>query len=298
MTELQNRTIALIGLGQMGVPMGQNLIAAGYQLRGCDLSTIARDAFEQAGGTAFVTPAAAAEGAGVVITMLPNSRIVRDALFGEGGAAARLTPGAIVIEMSSGEPAETQRIGEELAAAGIGLVDAPVSGGRKRAVDGTLTIMAGGAPDSIAAVHPVLEAMAGTIFLTGGLGSGHAMKSINNYVSGAGAAAAMEALILGRRFGLDPGVIVDILNASTGRNNTTENKLRQFILSESWASGFALGLMAKDIGIAATLAQNLELELPVLRGISQLWSEAGQSLDQSADHTELFCYLEKIAAKS
>lgn len=146
------------------------------------------------------------------------------------------------------------KLGEELEKRGLNMVDAPVSGGVRRAVDGSLAIMIGGDPASVARVKPVLEALGRSIFETGPLGSGHAMKALNNFVSAAGLTAACEALAVGKKFGLDPEQMVDILNVSTGRNNSTENKMKPFILSGSYDGGFSLALMAKDLRVAADLA--------------------------------------------
>ena len=134
------------------------------------------------------------------------------------------------------------------------LVDAPVSGGVKRAIEGTLAIMAGGDAVDIEQAQPLFAAMSSKVFQCGPVGEGHAMKAINNFVSGAGVIAAIEAVQLGEAFGLDPENVIDVLNASSGRNNATEVKMRQFILSGTFGSGFGLGLMAKDIRIAAQLS--------------------------------------------
>ncbi|HIG21886.1 NAD(P)-dependent oxidoreductase, partial [Henriciella sp.] len=253
--------IGFVGLGQMGLPMVRNLLNSGFTVRGFDQSEIARAEIAAAGAVACNSAVEVATGADAVITMLPNGVIVREVVIGRDGISSVLPPEAIVIDMSSSAPTDTTHLSEQLAARGIRLVDAPVSGGRTRAVDGTLTIMAGGEPAVISTVLPVLEAMSTTIFRTGKIGSGHAMKAINNYVSGAGMVAAMEGVILGEAFGLDPEVIVDVLNVSTGRNNTTEVKMKQFVLNRDFGSGFALGLMAKDIGIARQLAQALNLPM-------------------------------------
>ncbi len=283
--------IGIIGLGQMGLPMGKRLIAAGFSVVGHDLSAAARDAFEAAGGTVASTAQEAASGADALITMLPNGRIVREALLGSGKAVETLPPGALVIDMSSSAPLGTRQLGENLTRLGFRLINAPVSGGVRRAIDGTLTIMAGGAPVDVRAASEIFGALGRDVFPTGPLGSGHAMKALNNYVSGAGLAAAAEALLVGSAFGLDPAIMVDILNVSTGRNNATENKLKQFVLSETFASGFALGLMAKDIRAAADLAGQLGLTLDFLFSTADLWDKAHERQSVGADHTEIYRYL-------
>src|SRR3984893_8944813 len=185
--------IAVIGLGNMGVPMGAHLVKAGFAVTGFDLSEAARKNFAAAGGRT-ANDVAAVAAAEVVITLLPDGQIVRE---GVNVLRPHLKPGAILVDMSSSDPIGTRTLGEELIAAGFEFVDAPVSGGVKRAADGTLAIMAGGADATIDRVGALLAAMGTSIFRTGALGSGHAMKALNNYVSSAGLIAAVEALGIG-----------------------------------------------------------------------------------------------------
>ncbi|ESY64073.1 MULTISPECIES: NAD(P)-dependent oxidoreductase [Mesorhizobium] len=283
--------IAFIGLGMMGLPMASRLVASGFDVRGADLSEASRAAFAAAGGRAVETASEAVSGASMVVTMLPNAAIVADVLVGSGGAAASLPPGALVVDMSSSAPFKTRELGDKLAKRGVGLIDAPVSGGVSRAKEGTLAIMAGGDSAAIERARPVLSAMGKSIFVTGLLGSGHAMKALNNYVSASGLVAACEALMVGRAFGLDAETIVDVLNVSTGRNNSTETKLKPFVVSESFASGFAIGLMAKDIRTAADLADELGLPASEMSQSAALWEQAAQMLGKGADHTEIYRYL-------
>jgi 3-hydroxyisobutyrate dehydrogenase len=216
---------------------------------------------------------------------------VREALLGAQGIAARLATGTLVIDMSSSAPTDTVSLAADLAARGLPLIDAPVSGGVRRAVDGTLAIMAGGAAEQVVRARPLFAAMGKALFPTGPIGSGHAMKALNNYVSAAGLVAASEALVVGGRFGLAPDTIIDVLNASTGRNNSTEVKMKQYVISESFASGFALALMAKDLRIAADLATHLDLDVPQVQAIAAMWEKARDALPPSADHTEIYRFL-------
>lgn len=291
-------TIALIGLGQMGLPMAKRLLGAGFTVHGADPAETARAAFTEAGGKAFSSAAEAAEGAGAVITMLPNGKVVRDVLLGSGGVAARLAKGALVIDMSSSAPTDTTSLAADLAPLGLALVDAPVSGGVKRAIDGSLAIMAGGPEAAVERARPMLAAMGKSIFATGPAGSGHAMKALNNYVSAAGLIAACEALLVGGRFGLQPETIVDVLNASTGRNNSTEVKMKPFVISEAFNSGFSLALMAKDLRIAADLADHLDLPLPQIQSVATLWEAAKAGLEPGADHTEIHRHLRALASRA
>ncbi|MEQ1953151.1 NAD(P)-dependent oxidoreductase [Mesorhizobium sp. CN2-181] len=279
--------IAFIGLGMMGLPMASRLVAAGFSVRGSDLSEQALAAFAAAGGIVCASARTAAQGTTIVITMLPNGSIVRDALLGSGGAALALAPGSLVIDMSSSAPMETRQLAEELSAREVFLVDAPVSGGVKRAVSGTLAIMAGGDPAQIERARPVLSAMGSTIIATGAPGSGHAVKALNNYVSAAGLVAACEAVLIAEKFGVDPNVLVDVLNVSTGKNNSTELKLKPFILSRTFASGFSMALMAKDLRTAADLSEQLGVDAEGARDAATLWAEASATLGKAADHTEI-----------
>jgi 3-hydroxyisobutyrate dehydrogenase len=288
-------TVAFIGLGKMGAPMAANLAAAGHSVRAYDSAPGAVAAFAQGRPGVFRASSAAeaATGGEVAITMLPDGKIVRKVVL-EDGVAKALKRGAVVVDMSSSSPVETQALGTDLAAMGIGLVDAPVSGGVKKAVEAKLAIMAGGDPALVQRVRPILATMGATVYETGPLGTGHAMKALNNFVSAAGLVAVCEALIVGRRFGLDPDKMVDILNASTGRNNSTEVKAKQFILSGTFASGFSLALMAKDLRTAADLAAHLGLHAPMSAAAGDLWSEAARALGPGADHTEIYRFVERV----
>jgi 3-hydroxyisobutyrate dehydrogenase len=272
------RSVAFVGLGQMGRPMAANLEKAGFALRSFDLN----------GEGSCASAAEAAAGAEVFLTMLPDGNAVRECVLGAG-----LRAGTLVLDMSSSDPVGTRRLGETLAALGIALVDAPVSGGVKKAVDGTLAIMAGGEAAQIERVRPLLEKMGGRIFLTGPLGSGHAMKALNNYVSAAGMIATAEALAAGERFGLDPAVMTDILNASSGRNNTTELKVKQFMLSGRFDSGFSAALMVKDVATAAQLAEAVGASAELARHCTEIWRRAAAELGGGADHTAIYRFVGK-----
>jgi 3-hydroxyisobutyrate dehydrogenase len=283
--------VAVIGLGNMGVPMGACLIRAGYAVTGFDLREEARQKFAATGGRVANDIASAVAAAEVVIMLLPNGKIVREAVT---TMRAHLRTGAILIDMSSSDPIGTRSLGEELSAAGTAFIDAPVSGGVRRAATGTLAIMVGGEGTTIDRVQPLLATMGKSIFRTGLLGSGHAMKALNNYVSAAGLVATVEALQVGRKFGLDPALMADILNASSGRNNTTELKLKQFIISETFDDGFPLRLMAKDVRTADDMAHVLGIATPLADLCAGLWEAAARELNERANHTEMIRYMERL----
>ncbi|HSV45020.1 MAG TPA: NAD(P)-dependent oxidoreductase [Ramlibacter sp.] len=286
--------IGFIGLGNMGRPMAARLAAAGYALHLVDARPeVAREVAAETGGVALDSVAQLAPGLDALVLMLPDGQAVRHVLDA-AGVMQRLARGSVVIDMGSCEPGGTVQLGKQLAAAGIGMVDAPVSGGVPRARTGELTIMAGGDAQAVERCRPLLSAMGNRIFATGALGSGQAMKSLNNFVSAVGLVAACEAVVIGRGFGLDPQVIAEVLNGSTGKNNTTEHKLRQFILSGSFASGFALDLMVKDLAIAASVAQHTHTPTVLADKVLSLWREAQASLGPGHDHTEMARWLETV----
>jgi 3-hydroxyisobutyrate dehydrogenase len=288
--------IAFVGLGMMGLPMALRLVAAGFRVQGADISQTARDAFAAAGGTACNTSADAAAGASILITMLPDGKIVRDTLLGSGHAVAALLPDALVIDMSSSAPIQTRTLSDDLAALGVGMIDAPVSGGVRRAVDGSLAIMVGGDSAHVERARPHLSAMGKSVIATGPVGSGHAVKALNNFVSAAGLQAACEAAIIADAFGVDPAVLTDVLNVSTGRNNSTEVKMKPFILSGAFNSGFSLALMTKDLRTAADLASDLGVKAEAATRAADLWADAHAALGPGADHTEIYRHL-AIAGK-
>jgi 3-hydroxyisobutyrate dehydrogenase len=275
--------------------MSANIARAGYDVVGLDADP---DVAQRGAGEHGQT---AASGAGdfadvdVVVTMLPNGAIVRQAIL-DGGIADALPDGAVVIDMSSAEPTATLALAPELEARGVALVDAPVSGAKPKAIDGTLTIMLGG--DDEAAIEkatPVIETMSANIFRTGKLGTGHAMKALNNYVGGAAFVATCEALIVGTKFGLDPAVMVDIINVSTGRNFSTMMAAPNEILPRRFGSGFSLALFTKDIGIAAGLAEDMEVDAPMSRLAHERMRGALEQLDDVVDHTAAIQVWERAA---
>jgi len=271
----------------MGYPMAARVAAAGHALRVYDIApgAAARFAAEH-GAQACASAADAVREADFVVTMLPSSNEVEATLLGADMPAA-LRAGCTIIDMSSSEPMRTRALAQKLAERGVTLVDAPVSGGVKKARDGSLAIMFGGSEAQLAHCTALLGAIGTKIFRTGEVGSGHAMKALNNFVSAAGLVAAVEALHIGEKFGLDVHVMTSILNASTGRNNTTENKVEQFMLSGKFDSGFGLALMEKDVGIAVKLAEALGVAVRQGRLCHELWAEAARNT-KGADHTEMY----------
>lgn len=223
----------------------------------------------------------------VLICMLPNSSVVESVLTGSESATGlldMLRPGVLVIDMGSSVPNSTRRLSGEAATRGLALVDGPVSGGVARAETGELTIMFGGSAELLERCGPIFEPL-GRVVPVGPVGAGHAMKALNNLLSAVGLAAACEVMETGKRFGLDPTVMLDVLNHSTGQNYSTTSKVAQFIESGTFASGFAMQLMLKDMGIAVGLARALHTPTPVSDACLALWDRASHELPADADHT-------------
>jgi len=286
--------VAFAGLGAMGWPMAARLVGAGFGVAGVDAQPGRAGRFAAEVGGVAVDPAQAAQDAAVVITMLPTSVQVEAVLDAMRPA---LAPGTLVVDMTSGQPAVTRRLAEALAPGGVTLVDAPVSGGVPRARDGTLAIMAGGDDAALDRAEPVLRAMGTTIHRVGGVGAGQAMKALNNLVSAGGFLIGVEALLIGQGFGLDPAVMVDVLNASTGMNNSTQRKFKQFVLSRSFDAGFGLDLMVKDLGIALEVGRDMGTPTPFAALCREMWASAATLLGPGQDHTALARLSERLAGR-
>jgi 3-hydroxyisobutyrate dehydrogenase len=292
--------IGFIGLGKMGAPMIRNLKKAGFELALNDIDPkLARTLADEVGGQVYERLPDLARACRVVITMVPDGKTVRDIALGrndsaESGLVAGLARGSVLIDMSSSAPVGTRELGAQLAARGIGMIDAPVSGGVRRAITGQLAVMIGGDPALIERCRPVLSAMGSQLFVVGDLGAGDAIKCLNNYVSAAGLLAAAEGMVAAQRFGLDTKKALEVLNASTGKNNSTEHKFAQFILSRTFGSGFSVALMAKDLRTALELAQQVEAPMPLGSHCVPVWNDAEKTLGGNADHTEIVRMLERI----
>jgi 3-hydroxyisobutyrate dehydrogenase len=283
--------IGFIGLGRMGAPMAGNLLRAGFAVRGYDVTAQAgRELDAQPGFERTESVQGCVAAADVVVLMLPDSKVVDRLLWESPGLAAMVRPGTLVIDMGSSDPMRSRSNAERLGACGLHFVDAPVSGGVKRAIDGTLAIMAGGPKETFELARPVLQAMGKTLIHVGAAGAGHAVKALNNYVSAAGLIAVSEALVAAEKFGIDPHVVNQAFNASTGRNNTTERKVEDFMLSKRYDSGFALALMRKDVETASQFIDGMGTPGRFARECLGVAAAAEESLGAAADHTAVHAY--------
>ncbi len=283
--------VGFIGIGTMGTPMAANLARKGFAVT---LYDTAPGRAAQVAGELGCASAATLAGLGeceVVVTMLPDGKVVQEVLTRADNRAllGAVKPGTLFIDMSSAEPLLTRETGAVLAQHGLHLVDAPVSGARMRAESGTLAIMIGcGSEALLQRVTPVLSAMGNQLFVLGGLGNGHAMKAINNIIAGATMVAVAEGLALGADFGLDPARMVDVFNASTGRSFVTELVAKEHVIPQRFATGFALGLLAKDVRIAADLGDEMALDLPLFRLARERYALAREAEGAAADSSRAF----------
>lgn len=291
MNEDRTETVGFIGLGNMGKPMASHLARTVALLRVYDIDSGVAAAFahDVACAVAAEHAAGVAAGASTVILMVPNSDAVES--LTDGGLLDALEPGAVLVDMGSSEPLRTRALAERAAERGASLVDAPVSGGVSGARNATLTVMVGGADAAVAAVRPLLETMGKQVHHVGPPGAGHALKALNNYLSATHLLATSEAVLIGEQFGLDADVMLDVINKSSGRSASSENKWPNFILPGTYDSGFGLRLMVKDLRIAVGLAEQLGESARLGEAVVTLWGQAGEALPAAADHTEIARWL-------
>lgn len=286
--------IGFVGIGTMGTPMAGNLARAGYKLVAFDLDAARTAALaKESGVTVAASLAELGSQANIIITMLPDGKAVRTALCGKNDSfkdclLERAQKNTLIIDMSSSSPLGTRELGALLEQRGYQIIDAPVSNGLKGAVAATLSIMVGGDKSVFERVKPLLEKMGNQIYHAGPLGAGHAIKALNNYVSAAGLVAACEAVIAAERFGLDTAVATDIINASSGMNNTTRNKVKQHMLSNTFGSGFTTALMAKDVRTALEVVEATGTTSDLARHCAAFWTAAEDRLPAGKDHTAVY----------
>jgi 3-hydroxyisobutyrate dehydrogenase len=291
--------IGFAGIGAMGTPMSTNLIKAGYKLVLFDIDPKKAQAVAATHEAEVATSLAdLASKSDSVITMLPDGKLVRKALFGDNDngnncITETLKPGSLIIDMSSSSPMGTRQLGAMLEKKGYQFIDAPVSNGVKGAAAAALSIMVGGDKAIFERVKPMLEKLGNQIYYAGPLGSGHAIKALNNYVSAAGLIAACEAMHAGAAFGIDPNVVVDIINTSSGMNNTTKNKCKQYMLSGAFNAGFSTGLMAKDVRTALEIAQAMGTSTVLAQPTADIWDDMEKTLGFLSDHTEMHKFTNK-----
>jgi 3-hydroxyisobutyrate dehydrogenase-like beta-hydroxyacid dehydrogenase len=286
--------IGFVGLGQMGGPMCRRLLAAGYGLVVHDLRADAMDALVGEGVAAAGSPAEVAHGAEIVLVSLPTPEVVRAVALGPDGL---IRGGAIrtYVDLSTTGQAVAAEVAAALAECGTATLDAPVSGGVRGAVAGTLAVMVAGATPELERVRPLLEVF-GRVFHVGErAGLGQLMKLANNFLSASAIAATAEAVVLGVKGGLDPAIMLEVINASTGRSTASEDKFPRQILTGRYAAGFTTGLLTKDLGLCAAAAEALGVPMPVAAAVHERWQRALAELGADADITRIVALVEQDA---
>ncbi|MFG2727819.1 NAD(P)-dependent oxidoreductase [Streptomyces canus] len=293
--------VAFIGLGTMGQPMVRSL-ARTVPVAVYDANPDAVTAAASADGVTALHDAAQCAQADTVILMLPNSSIVAQVLgdpADPASLAGRLRPGTLLVDMGSSNPQATKDLATRLQERGVAVVDAPVSGGPRKAATAELTIMAGGAAADVERASPYLHAMGSSVTHAGGTGSAHALKALNNLLSAIGLVGALEVLTIGTKFGLDPRVMLEVINRSTGRNHATEVKIGPEVLDGRFGVGFSLPLTVKDITTALDLSHSLQIDPVVAEACVKVCQAALADLGEAnPDQSEIARYLEKTTGVS
>ncbi len=274
--------------------MAQHLAQGAFDLTVWNRTAARADEFASVNGARdAATPAQAASGRDVIITCFPTSREVEALLDGPDGLLAGLARGATLVDCTSGDPATSRRIASRLAEHGVGFVDAPVSGGVNGAIAGTLTVMCGGDAEQIERVRPVLEAFGKRIVHAGPVGAGHALKAVNNALLAMHIWGTAEGLATLAHAGVRPDIALEVINASSGRSNASENLFPERVLTGAFPRTFKAALLDKDVGIAADLARELRINATLLQHTAALWREAHLELGDIADHVEAVRVVER-----
>ena len=265
-------TIAFIGLGQMGAAMAANLIKGGHQLKVHDINTSAMEALETKGAVACKTPAEAANGADFVITMLPNGALVRSVLLGEDGVASTVTKEALIVDMSTIHPLETDALIADLGAKGLSMMEAPVGRTSDHAIAGTLLILAGGTRDQIAKAQPLFDLMGSETIDAGGPGKGIRVKIINNYMSIALNTLSAEAIALAEKIGLDFDTAMAVMGGTPAGKGHFTTSWPNKVLKGDLSPAFMIDLAHKDLGIALDLANQVGVPMPMGAAARELYN--------------------------
>jgi 3-hydroxyisobutyrate dehydrogenase len=281
------KRVAFLGLGAIGAPMAEHLALPPFELTVWNRTRAKADKFAAShSASVAATPAGAVRGAEIVVTCLPSSREVGEVLQGPGGILEVLEAGAILIDCTSGDPAASREFAATLESRGAFFMDAPVSGGVVGAKAGTLTVMCGGQPAVVERARPVLEAFGKRIVLCGPVGSGHAVKAVSNALLAVHVWSTAEALAALKRMGVSAAIALDVINASAGRSNASQNLFPERVLTRAFPRTFRLALLDKDIGIATKLAAEAGAPVPLLDLAARLIHEARIELGEEADHVE------------
>jgi len=288
------KTIGFIGLGIMGKPMAKNLLKAGYPVVAYDVRADALAELTAAGAVAGTSPKDVAARSEIVITMLPNSPEVKQAILGPGGVIEGVRPGAIVVDMSSIAPLASREISAALAAKGVPLLDAPVSGGEPKAISGTLAIMVGGPQSVFDAVKDILAKMGSSVTLVGDIGSGNITKLANQIVVALNIAAMSEALVLATKAGVDPERVYQAIRGGLAGSTVLDAKV-PLVLARNFKPGFRIELHIKDLMNAMDTAHEIGAPLPLSAQVLEMLQALKVDGKAREDHGGLVQFYEKLA---
>ncbi|MBD3897822.1 NAD(P)-dependent oxidoreductase [Halomonas sp. ML-15] len=272
-TPQTNPRVGVVGLGAMGMGTALTLHERGLTVSGCDVSHAAREAFAAKGGNSVESPAALAD-CEVVVLLVVNGEQVEEVLFGDQGLVGKLAPGSLVIQCATVAPSQARSLAERLAAEGLAMLDAPVSGGAAKARSGELSVMASGDENAFAKAESVLDAMAATVYRLGdAAGVGSSMKLVNQLLAGVHIATAAEAMALGIRMGLDPDTVYDVITHSAGNSWMFENRVPH-ILQGDYTPLSAVDIFVKDLNIVHQTGRELAMPTPVASSALQQFTAA------------------------
>ncbi|MNX52406.1 2-(hydroxymethyl)glutarate dehydrogenase [compost metagenome] len=290
-----DKRIAVVGLGQMGGRIARRLLHQGHDIGVYDIDPSRAGAFAALGAMPYRGLKELCAERDVILTVLPDAAIVKQVVLGAGGLAGGMQEGSLLIDMTTSVPAVTQQIAGTLSERGIRMLDAPVSGGVQKAETGALTIMVGGLSSVLDDARPVLEELGEQIIHVGGIGAGHTAKALNNLITAANLAITSEALALGVKMGLNAQTLLDVVNAGSGRSAVSEIKFPMQVIPRTFAPGFSMALMCKDVGIALDMAHEAATPMWVGKAVHQLWKHGAASGRADMDHTAIALTVEDLA---
>ena len=282
---MKETRIGYVGLGAMGKPMAKNLVRAGYSVSVYNRTAAKTEELAAMGASVAATPKDLAGNCQVIIVNVSNSPEVEEVVLGKEGAIQNGRPGTVIIDMGTSYPSSTLKICRSLEEKGMEMLDAPVSGGVKGAQEATLAIMVGGKKEVFEHCRAILESMGKNVIYLGGIGSGHITKAINNFVSAAAVTALAEALVMAKKAGLSPSMVLEVLKVSSARSYAVEQALPQFVVSRKFDAGFLLGLMKKDLNIFASLGDDYQTPMFLGNLVHELWEVASREVGPQTDYT-------------
>jgi 2-hydroxy-3-oxopropionate reductase len=286
--------IGFIGLGIMGKPMSKNLLKAGYEVIVCDVVKTAVDELVAAGAKAAATPKEVAQQTDIIITMLPNSPHVKTVVLGENGVIEGAKKGAIVADMSSIAPLVSREVAEKLAEKGIEMLDAPVSGGEPKAIDGTISVMVGGKKEVFDKCYPILKTMAGSVVHTGDVGAGNITKLANQIIVAINIAAVSEALTLASKAGVGPELVYQAIRGGLAGSTVLDAKA-PMMMDRNFKPGFRINLHIKDLNNVLETSHGVGVPLPLTAAVMEMMQSLKVDGFEMEDHSSLVKYYEKLA---